>query len=179
MENINSNEVSKMKGAMFALCEITQMCQYNYSDEFNYSLDNKKQALNSVIMYFEAPVRNIITNLAATYTTADMRDFNDPTHQNAAELLLQGFNFVRHSSKVDIPEYFLKNEEALTIWLNIFKAVINKPLFEKEGAGFTDALAKGDTWWKIKSSVAKIVWNMLMKITNKKDNNYILPIAEK
>ena len=104
MSSINSNEVKKMKGAMLALCEITQVCLYNNYDEFNYSVGSKKQVLNSVIMYFEGTVRNIIANLATTYTPADKRDFNYPMHQNAADLLLLGFNFVRHLCKVAIPD---------------------------------------------------------------------------
>jgi len=162
MTNLNSNDSQKIKGALMVVCEVTDVCTHNYASS---TLDgNKKKAFNSVFMHFEPAVRNLLTNLAMMYADDNKRDFNDTTHIQCAEIIELCCNFMKISCKVEIPAYFTEsgNDQYLAIWLNIYKALVAKQLYEKEAMSNTELIALNDPWWNIKISIVETLRNLLI-----------------
>lgn len=149
------------------VCEVTDVCTHNYSST---TLDgNKKKAFNSVFMHFEPAVRNLLTNLAMIYADDSKRDFNDATHIQCAEIIELCCNFMKISCKVEIPVYFTEsgNDQQLVIWLNIYKALLAKQMYEKESLNNTDQIAQEqiaqtDPWWNIKISIVETIRNLMI-----------------
>jgi hypothetical protein len=58
----------------------------------------------------------------------------------------------------------------LTIWLNIYQALLAKQLYDKESLNNTDQEAENDPWWNIKINIVETIRNLLIYLTAKKND---------
>jgi len=60
---------------------------------------------------------------------------------------------MRKVTTLEIPQSLINDEIIFTTWMNLYEAILNRPMFSKENVEIPDEIDK-DFWWKTKKHVA-------------------------
>jgi len=82
-----------------------------------------------------------------------------------AEIMKSCVKFIRKATVLTIPSIFVTDQNSIETWLNVFEAIIQRPLYDKEIISENEdpQVRKKDPWWQLKKNVAGTLWRMFSR----------------
>jgi len=72
---------------------------------------------------------------------------------------------MRKVTTIEIPLALINDEAIFTTWMNLYEAILNRPLFSKEEFVNESDLIH-DSWWKTKKHVAATMYRLFSRYGN-------------